>query len=76
MASRAGLARPATNPDSMKVRIALAETLAFLVRHWAVLVFGVILVLVAFVFVPRHMFGAIIVTACVGTGIAVGHWWV
>jgi hypothetical protein len=39
-------------------------------------VFGVIVLLVALVFAPRRMDTAIIVAACVGTGVLVGHWWV
>ena len=50
-------------------------SLAFVARHWAALVFGVLALLVAFVFAPRHMEGAILASAIVGTGVLVGHWW-
>ena len=49
--------------------------LAFVVRHWAALVFAVLALLVVFVFAPRHMEGAILGAAIVGAGVLVGHWW-
>ena len=48
---------------------------AFVVRHWAALVFLVLLLLVVFVFAPRQMFEAILACAIIGTGVVVGHWW-
>jgi hypothetical protein len=57
--------------------LALAVTaLAFAARHWAAVVFVVLLALVEFVFIPRHELGAMIAAAIVGTGVLVGHWWV
>jgi len=58
-----------------KALILAAGMLAFVVRHWAVLFFAVLVLLVVFVFAPRHMEGAVIAAAIVGTGVLVGHWW-
>jgi hypothetical protein len=59
----------------MRVLVAAVAVLAFLVRHWAALVVCAIVALVAFVFVPRGMFEAIILAGCVAAGVAVGSWW-
>lgn len=59
----------------MKAPAAGLTLLAFAARHWAALAFVVLLLLTAFVFAPRHMEGAIIAAAIVGTGVVVGHWW-
>ena len=40
-----------------------------------VVFFVVLLLLTALVFAPRHMEGAMIASAIVGTGVVVGHWW-
>jgi len=57
------------------IAFALA-VLAFVDRHWGLMVLIVAALLVKFVFIPRQMDTAVIVTACVGAGAAVGHWWV
>jgi hypothetical protein len=49
--------------------------LAFATRHWAALAFAVLAALTVFVFAPRHMEGAMLASAIVGTGVVVGHWW-
>jgi hypothetical protein len=56
------------------VAIAVVSATAFLVRHWAALVFVAVVVVEALVFVPRHMFGAMIAGAIVAAGAVVGHW--
>lgn len=59
----------------MKALALAVPLLAFIARHWAALVFVVLILLTAFVFAPRHMEGAMIAAAIVGTGVVVGHWW-
>jgi hypothetical protein len=59
-----------------KVLALAVPVLAFAARHWAAIVFVVLLALVAFVFIPRHELGATIAAAIVGTGVLIGHWWV
>jgi hypothetical protein len=59
-----------------KVLALTVAVLAFAARHWAAIVFVVLLALVEFVFIPRHELGAVLATAIVGTGVVIGHWWV
>jgi hypothetical protein len=60
---------------ALRVAKAALSATAFLVRHRAALVFMAVVVVEAVVFVPRHMFGAMIAGAIVATGAVVGHWW-
>jgi hypothetical protein len=59
----------------VRVLDAALHAAAFLTRHWAALVFVAVVVVEATVFVPRHMFGAMLAGAIVATGAVVGHWW-
>jgi apolipoprotein N-acyltransferase len=72
--SAAGSDQHGRRPSALAA--ALVAVLAFVLEHWSIVVFVAIVLLVAFVFAPRHMDTAIIVAACVGAGVLVGHWWV